>query len=540
AGRGAWSAALHDRAVACLARRRAALAGTVEALPMAPDEQALVDRLPAPETCGDAAYLTAGVAPPDPLQASEANELDTIVSRARNEIVTARVDDARQALDAVQNRIDALGYAPLAARARFVRALGLHTVGDLGAAFNELRETYFAARAAGDFETAAEAASDAALVLLDLSRDPEASDWARIATAEATAAAVSGSVRVALRATVAVDKQRGELGKALEAADRLVAMEKADTRTGVLAMALNERGRVLSAMGEEQRAIADFDGAIAEFHARHGEFSQPLAGAYGDRSISHSHLHRYAEAEADAREALRIAERVDGKNGEMRGVALSALGVALQGQSKLDEALATLDRSLALARATEGSDYNVASDLNNRADLLARMGRLDDAIASWEECIELWTKVLGPNGQEVAIAWINVANALISVRDEEHAEEPAHKALAILAAIGKDAPAFLVAEGKIEVGVVLVKKADWKGAREALEAGLALMDPKTGDPIWRARAEKGLGTVELRTGDAAKGRELLQSARAVYVSSPENTDVIGEIDALLSDRSHMP
>jgi eukaryotic-like serine/threonine-protein kinase len=123
--RGAQSAALLDRRMACLERGRAAL-GAVRDIVTAVDAGGLTEAalasssLPAPAACGDLDALLAEVPPPPPEIAGKAAEVSAAVERVRVELAAGRVSGAQAPAAAAVAAARALGYRPLLAEALVV------------------------------------------------------------------------------------------------------------------------------------------------------------------------------------------------------------------------------------------------------------------------------------------------------------------------------------------------------------------------------------------------------------------------------------
>ncbi len=139
--RGELSAQLHDRRVACLANRRAALGALGEVATTQTSEQlpALVvaaGNLPAVAACEDDELLVTDVAPLVPTAATEAAAISALVAGVDVKRDAAHFADARADVATALARAEKLAYAPLLARVHLARGrIDLEAGGDdLGAA----------------------------------------------------------------------------------------------------------------------------------------------------------------------------------------------------------------------------------------------------------------------------------------------------------------------------------------------------------------------------------------------------------------------
>jgi tetratricopeptide (TPR) repeat protein len=412
----------------------------------------------------------------------------------------------------------------LAARTLRQRAQIAMALGDYKRAADDFREGYFLARSNHDTEVAASSAAGMAIAALDLSHDSEASDWSRLADVEATLSGAPESELEALGALATVQRARTEADNALASAERFLALaRRLDTQVVV---ALRSRAAALGLLGRYDAALADLDAAIAILTKRYGEHPE-VAAIEGERALVLAHLRRSSDAITAARHGVQIAESTTGPDSVAVNNALAALGVALKDAKQYDEALATLTRSLALTRRNDGPRaYNTASDLNNEADLLHTMGRIEDALAAWKESREIFVEVVGPDGNEVGIVDGNIANALFDAHRIGEAFEPAARALKVMART-PDSPIY--GQALIAVGMTQAERHEWAAAKQALTDGLAKLDA---DPRWQARAHFTLAQIELANGRPASARTLATTARDEARAADE-PDYTREIENLL-------
>ena len=242
--------------------------------------------------------------------------------------------------------------------------------------------------------------------------DPaRAAELAELALVEAGADAAARAV--ALETAAVLDVNLGRPGRAAERADAALALFRGLGDGAGVARILDGRamaafldGRITEAVGLFGRIAALFEdsgdllrvvtprstrGHGLVFHAEPEaglaetsaalqlatDLGTPEGRAYAlwHRSEALSALGRHLEAEADAREALRVAREV-GHRG-WTATAWRALGIALQGQERLDGAAAAFGESA----QTAGETLTLfASWAAARCALVAvALGRLDDA-----------------------------------------------------------------------------------------------------------------------------------------------------------------
>jgi len=140
--------------------------------------------------------------------------------------------------------------------------------------------------------------------------------------------------------------------------------------------------------------VAIADDAEATGHEEIGAQALALAG---ERLSEHERAH---EAEAVLRRAATLA--VASGSREAMVAAWSLLASVLADEGRVDEAAEKLELARGSARGMDDTRMQAAL-AHNGGLVLARRGRLEDAIASFEHAIVLNTEVYGPQHREVAV-----------------------------------------------------------------------------------------------------------------------------------------
>jgi tetratricopeptide (TPR) repeat protein len=252
--RGELTAALYEQQLACLERSRMALEATLDVLAHVPRDR-LSDAIVAARSLPDASRcrseaLVTGLPAPPPARAADAGQLASELERVRIRTL-AREPDAGAAAAAAVTRAEALGHAPLVARAYLIDGLALRLRDDAGPAIDALDRAASTALGAGD---------DAAFV--------EAYARELFAIGSTEASRLPPRARDALGALPYVEQIALRLGAAAGFARPLL---------------YNNAGLVRRSAGDNAGARAWFEKALAEPRTREGEIE--LAGAFGNLAL---------------------------------------------------------------------------------------------------------------------------------------------------------------------------------------------------------------------------------------------------------------
>jgi serine/threonine protein kinase/tetratricopeptide (TPR) repeat protein len=511
---------------ACLDQRLAGLRAHVDRAADDPTGAAdLLARVPSTDACDDPAMLTA-VAPPRPEAADEVRALRRALAGVAALEVAGEFGEAARALAGLADRVDAVGYAPLAAEVDYQRGRIAHYRGETGRALESLQRAVDGAEAHRHDRLAADAWGFLVEVAA-LTGHPGLDAWerrARAARARLRAAGDRGALRhLALggwtpwHTHAGADPQQVHPGL-MRGLVHLHAGESAKAEQAFrAALAEPELHPLMRAKLTLNLAVAQgpaggptFDAALAAYHhPRIGPAHR--AKALIQRAQFHFFYHeRYAAARADFAAAAPLLDAE--APGEFADLRAAYRGIAVA--DVMDFKLAAAASAVAAAERAErlgglGRDGELAEVafevhlLGGRPELArsiaadALAGLPDDAAPAARAQAEtrvgealMWLGEAGPARDRFTAALARLARA----GDEPGDDAPAyaHKGLGLLA-LRAGAPQ--AAAASLEQAL-----ARWQatpcGCRDEAEARLALAIVRRGDPSLRAAADayfSGLG-----------------------------------------------
>lgn len=312
-----------------------------------------------------------------------------------------------------------------------------------------------------------------------------------------------------------------------------------------MAAAAQDPGAIQQAVNQGQRLMQSGRAVEAEpLFRRSAEDAERLWGATspdaGTLTILWADaLHETGqawEAEAAYRLALTRLDRIGEPGHPMIGLALNNLGLNLHEQGRYAEALAVLERAVAIRTAIEGEDGAALVSMSNQAVALKALGRFDEADALYGRVLAARRSSGDP--LELATTLNNFgANRLMMDRASE-AETALREALALReAGLGGGHPLTaqtlslladaLAAQGRFETALSMQRR-----ALEALPAGV--------HPLDRAAATMNLSDILKSLGRGVEAvpldRAALDLTRAAL--GPDHAEtagaMIGLADGLLS------
>ncbi len=203
----------------------------------------------------------------------------------------------------------------------------------------------------------------------------------------------------------------GEYERAAELVGRVNEQAEARGWASLRAGALWQRGRLRGKLGEFEEAEEALEAAF--FLATrslpdvdHAMMAADLAGLVGGK------LERHAEGERWAALALALLERAGAPDDDlMYADALTSQGVVWFRQGKLEDALASFERALAIKARVDGDDHpSLANSLARLGPVYASMGRYDEALEAQTRALTILRETMGADHPMAISALINLGN----------------------------------------------------------------------------------------------------------------------------------
>ena len=547
------SAALLDRRMQCLRRRKLHLQAVVDVLASADAEVAATaiqqaSDLPPLDGCADADGLMADVPPPEQPQVAQAVEqLRDELTRARALITAGRYTDARPLLDDLHARVGPLEYPPVEAEILEQRAHLADLQGEFPRAVEDATRAYELALVAGSTVVAVESV--------------------------ATLLFVTG-----------VRQSNLEVGRTW-ASSALALARRVDPGGAKEGMILNGLGMLAYRAGDFVGATAYFERALPMIVAARGEEHEMTATTVDHLGVMLDEQGRYAEAEPYFRRALAIQTAVFGDDHPQRTASMDNLALCLQMQGRNEDSRDMHLQALELRRRMLGPQHpDTALTENNLGWDYMGLEEIDTAAEHFARALAGFEATFGPEHPRVAMAAESLALAETAREHYDEAEALHRRALAVRrATLGNDHPnvalslnglgglaqlqgrsaeavelhlqALAIVEAKpgaerylgdilVSLGKALVEAGRFAEARPHLERAMALREASTGlDPVVVAEARLHLSRALWgEGGDRPAARAQAQAALDSLAGneSPSATRVRADLERFLSEIDEGP
>jgi tetratricopeptide (TPR) repeat protein len=532
---------LLDLRIACLDDRLAELTAFVGALETADADTArrsiqATDRLPALAPCADRAALAAPIRPPD---AAIATQVAAVNRELAPVAALQRLGKVRPALDAAERvctRTDALAYAPLTARCRYVVAkLVDQATGDQARTVELLTEAITAAIAGNDQRLTADAAVVLASVLGDkLGQFDEAERWARLA--ESAGAKLADRQDLAARLAQVrglVAARRGRWPDALTRFEQLLALREQLEPGGLAAANAHVSvGHALVALGRDQDAEPHYRRALAVTEEVSGTTHPdllPILDGLGQLQWS---LGRHAAAVQHLERGLAITRATVASDHPSAIIALANLGAVLSNAGELDRALVHLEEARTTVRATDRRELGLV--LTNLVLVHQLRGDHERASAMAEQALVVERETKGDDHTDTGRAYFNLGDTQLSRGRRREAVESLRKALAIWE---RSLPAEhpLLTTGRTALGDALVQAGDPRAAIPLLARVVAVHEAKQ-EVLELARARFLLARASWSV-DRPRSLALAKAALdALQPTEPQHAATLAEVKQWLAAR----
>ncbi len=282
-----------------------------------------------------------------------------------------------------------------------------------------------------------------------------------------------------------------------------------------------------------------------ELRRANGADASTIASSLHNLGNVASDRQEFDTALADFREALDLREKTIGEHTPEYQHTLMNYGVALGRAGKSSDAIAALEKSLAIARDLFGEDSNNTGAVHNElGSVLHDEGRFREAILHYREALRIDELTVGANGAETAKPLNNLASAYEDMGDYATAVPLFRKSLAIRQKmLAEDDPMVLRAD--YNLGRVLTRSGALREAKALLEDVRVEFKERYGETnASTAKAVIWLGLADVRSGDvSAAAAQLdkleLSSAKFTSLMSAQRSDLQAEIAAARHDDATM-
>jgi tetratricopeptide (TPR) repeat protein len=336
------------------------------------------------------------------------------------------------------------------------------------------------------------------------------------------------------RAALATARAQYDLGQ-YAAAATLVASQLELARSlawpPLEAEALLLRGQLETELDRLRDAAATLtDAAVAAERGRHDAVA---AEAWIRRISANNQLTHYDDALVDAAHGGAFLSRI-GADPRLESLLLNNRGNVLSNQSKYDEAIVDLERSLAIRLAAFGpDDPQVAGSYNNLGVTHYYANHLADAETQFRKAIEVWERAYGKEHPDVALAWNGLAAVLIDENRYDDGLAGFQHALAIYERVLPDSSDVAMALSNI--GDVLCNhKQRCADALPMFERSLAIWERVFGPThALLANALVGIADVQLASGKPQLAIAPLERALSI-VDGNMNPSLRGDLELKLA------
>ena len=183
-------------------------------------------------------------------------------------------------------------------------------------------------------------------------------------------------------------------------------------------------GDIQSWQGDDAQSVETLNLAVEALGERPGFYPQNLFNALSGRGDAYRNMGQFEEALKDYTRAREVAQTIDEDGTVMVAVTDIATARALTMMERHAESLALLDGALSSIPGKTVWGRDVRADASVlRADVLASLGRFDDARAQLEDAEPLVTEAFGEEGVPRLQAAVQVADVWNAIGEHARADE---------------------------------------------------------------------------------------------------------------------
>ncbi|MBL9101406.1 MAG: tetratricopeptide repeat protein [Myxococcales bacterium] len=440
------SSDLLDRRTACLNRHLRSLAATV-AVFKAADRDVVrgavqaVDGLPDLAECADVERLRRGDGPPG-AQREQVEQIDELLAQAEAARLAVRYDSADTLAGEALAKAQSFGLPRLEIQSGLLRGRLAKNVGRYADAARIFSDAAMQAERVAADDLRAEAWGELGVVLGNLLHEgAEAERLLRHTEGLLERIGGSRQERARLHEKLGmVLSERGRVAEAialLDQAAREVEAVHGDRSTRLFSV-LNTRGTVHAMQGDFERALADYERALAICKQHMGPEHPDVASILQNIGLLQKDRGELAAARENLERSLAIRRQALGELDPDTATSLLNMGTLLRDMEAYDVAAEHFEAALKVFRVS-GSPLDTALTLYNLGIVFHLRGDFERALPPYREALVLREREFGPDHGEVAYPLTGLGTALAELRRGAEARPFLERALAIRGREGPDA-----------------------------------------------------------------------------------------------------
>ncbi|MEM9460808.1 MAG: tetratricopeptide repeat protein [Myxococcota bacterium] len=343
--------------------------------------------------------------------------------------------------------------------------------------------------------------------------------------------------------SIKAEREAGRYADALKHLESVVQRAKTLGYEPLLAKVLLERGRAREQGDDFIDAERDLERAFM-LAADHGHDALVANAAISLVSVVGTRQERHELALVWGKMALALSLGPEIET-TAEANALENIGLVLQHQDKLSEALAHLQQALVIKEQELGKNHTaVAKTLSNIGTVFQQQDKLSEALNYHRQALSILEQILGENHTSVAMALNNIGIVMRRRGKLSEALTYLERALAIQElAWGKDHT--YVAKTLGNIGTLLMDRGESSAALTCYQRALAIFEQAFGENhIAVARTLVNIGIVLIRQGKSSEALIHCQRALAIeeQVLGKRHTSVaiaLGEIGVALMEQGKL-
>lgn len=278
-------------------------------------------------------------------------------------------------------------------------------------------------------------------------------------------------------------------------------------------------GKGFLSQGEAERALQQFEAALATLRAEGGPPDVELARAVSDVAQALEASGDYEAAATHFAAALELHEQLYPDDHPDLSAALNNMASILERRGAYEESIEMNERALAMRERLDGPhSLRVANSLNSLATVLETSGRLDEAEQAYRRALAIRDELLPPEHAQRLNVLHNLANLLIRDGRLDQSEDM-HRELVRIREGTLDPDHPLLASSYASLGMIAYRRDDIEEALRQTRKGLEASERRLGhthpDTL---QVRINLAGMLGRAGDFEAQYALLSESEAPYLA----------------------